>query len=671
MSFRAFKLYQTTIPYCIIAFLFVSQQKIASSEDLTFEGDAEACGITLVALEDERDNAFYCCDSLKLERLTRDVCNFLFLDHNMFILNAKDVIVSILKTRHLFPGKVDTLEDFYSIDRLSSLPKTLAFIFLIDFLCQDSISDLRLYKEFQSILNNYKQDKQMILKKRILDEFDDIFFQQKKINNESIKSEIEKLFDNVDLIRIIIREEMKFAPVVTFKNLYNDLMVDSTYHGYTVLNTNSYHYWPINIMASERREFQKQLSKNGICGRLRPLSIKALNINQETAQSFPLLKNLKGSFIPYVSNHFEGVEEEGLIILFTENTSDISYQYEKIQQVKLDYKKNPYPTVVKKEGDILYYAEQNVASCQYEYARILESKEKNIFNNAKLSFLYFRQAAKQGLVDAQKRLGEIYFSSSLFLPRDYVKAIHWYELAVEQKDVNAQNNLGMMYFFGKGVEKNVSRGIALLKESATKGCVDAQSNLGFIYLKGSGVEVDLPQAIKWFTGAALKGCVDSQYNLGFIHCELLRKSQSPHNFRLGSFWYNEAATAGHTLAQYNLGLLYLDGLGVEKNVEEAVSLFAEAGKKGDVRAQYNLGLIYEEGIGITKDFKESLKWYSLAAAQNDGDAMCNLGLMLLNQEECGENINQALTYFTDSANKGFSRALIFISHFVSKWILCQ
>ena len=180
-----------------------------------------------------------------------------------------------------------------------------------------------------------------------------------------------------------------------------------------------------------------------------------------------------------------------------------------------------------------------------------------------------------------------------------------------------------------------------------------RGNLGFIYLKGSGVEVDLPQAIKWFTGAALKGCVDSQYNLGFIHCELLRKSQSPHNFRLGSFWYNEAATAGHTLAQYNLGLIYMNGFGVERDKQEALKWFLSAAEKGHEFAQYNLGTFYMNGLGVEKDEQQAQKWFLSAAEKGYERARRNLEMLWVNEGGIQKNEKEANKHIWMAIKQGY------------------
>ncbi|MCP4000199.1 MAG: sel1 repeat family protein, partial [Gammaproteobacteria bacterium] len=46
---------------------------------------------------------------------------------------------------------------------------------------------------------------------------------------------------------------------------------------------------------------------------------------------------------------------------------------------------------------------------------------------------------------------------------------------------------------------------------------------------------------------------------------------------------------GNAKAQYNLGVLYLEGRGVEQNIEQARAWFLKAAEKDQLEAQHNLG----------------------------------------------------------------------------------
>jgi len=88
--------------------------------------------------------------------------------------------------------------------------------------------------------------------------------------------------------------------------------------------------------------------------------------------------------------------------------------------------------------------------------------------------------------------------------------------------------------------------------------------------------------------------------------------ERPSNYGLGVDAYQEGdyrrafnawslgAYEGDSEAQYNLGVLYLEGRGVEHNVEQAHSWFLKAAEKDHVEAQYNLGHMSLSGMGVEK-----------------------------------------------------------------------
>jgi TPR repeat protein len=66
----------------------------------------------------------------------------------------------------------------------------------------------------------------------------------------------------------------------------------------------------------------------------------------------------------------------------------------------------------------------------------------------------------------------------------------------------AQNNLGVHYFQGLGVQQNMAQAVKWYTCSAEQGYRSAQKNLGMDYRDGIGVQRDYIQAYKWFYLAA-------------------------------------------------------------------------------------------------------------------------------------------------------------------------
>ena len=95
---------------------------------------------------------------------------------------------------------------------------------------------------------------------------------------------------------------------------------------------------------------------------------------------------------------------------------------------------------------------------------------------------------------------------------------------------------------------------------------------------------------------------------------------------LSKYWHNQEydkwfaghlplAEQGYPLAECQIGYCYLEGFGVEKDLEKAVYWTRRAAEHGDWDGQYNLGCFYEDGTGTARDMEQAAHWYREAARQ--------------------------------------------------------
>ncbi|MFN4310007.1 MAG: hypothetical protein ACK4FK_05380 [Ferrovibrio sp.] len=124
---------------------------------------------------------------------------------------------------------------------------------------------------------------------------------------------------------------------------------------------------------------------------------------------------------------------------------------------------------------------------------------------------------------------------------------------------------------------------------AERGDVAAMRNLGHLYRWGQGVERDIQQAIHWYRRAAETGFSRAQANLAAIY--LQGDDGVPIDYAEARKWFEAAAKQGHAVAQYNLGLMYELGLGVEKNEAVALGWYNNAAKAGQPDALERLSLL--------------------------------------------------------------------------------
>lgn len=76
---------------------------------------------------------------------------------------------------------------------------------------------------------------------------------------------------------------------------------------------------------------------------------------------------------------------------------------------------------------------------------------------------YYVLSAEGGCADAQNNLG-IMFEEGIGVEMDWMSAFRWYSRAKDQGHVHATFNLGQLYLHGKGVIRDVSQALALFRE---------------------------------------------------------------------------------------------------------------------------------------------------------------------------------------------------------------
>jgi enhanced entry protein EnhC len=87
------------------------------------------------------------------------------------------------------------------------------------------------------------------------------------------------------------------------------------------------------------------------------------------------------------------------------------------------------------------------------------------------------------------------------------------------------------------------------------------------------------------------------------------------------------AVLGVPSAQFTLAQLYQSGIGVEKNVDQAIYLYRLAADQKDLKAEYNLGLLYLEGKDVPANYENAIGWLTRAAFKGNADAQFALGLI--------------------------------------------
>ncbi|KTC74282.1 enhanced entry protein EnhC [Legionella birminghamensis] len=83
--------------------------------------------------------------------------------------------------------------------------------------------------------------------------------------------------------------------------------------------------------------------------------------------------------------------------------------------------------------------------------------------------------------------------------------------------------------------------------------------------------------------------------------------------------YNQAIL-GNSSSQFEIGQLYQYGIGVVKNIDQAIVYYQLAAAQQDVRAEYNLGVMYLEGKTNPVDYQKGIDWMTDAAFKGNAYA---------------------------------------------------
>ena len=174
--------------------------------------------------------------------------------------------------------------------------------------------------------------------------------------------------------------------------------------------------------------------------------------------------------------------------------------------------------------------------------------------------------------------------------------------------------------------------------AAEKGNDEAQYYLGICYYEGKGVQKDLTKAIQWLRKSADKGNADAMFQLGeccFNGTGILKNTDE------AITWYRKSADNGSTKAMVKLGDFYYEGRFVEKNKNESVKLWKKASEKGNDNAMCRFAYCLFNGIGTEKNMNKAIEWCRKAVLERT---------TYNNQEQLKKYVDLQKAY--ESAEKG-------------------
>lgn len=262
------------------------------------------------------------------------------------------------------------------------------------------------------------------------------------------------------------------------------------------------------------------------------------------------------------------------------------------------------------------------------------------------------QAAESGDAKSQTNMGVRYWDGN-GVKRDLTKAVEWWEKAAGKGDARAERMLGDAYLDGLGVEKDPSKAVWLLQKAIAQGDGIAKNSFAWAILLGQDSTVDRKNAIALLTENAANPepeiSRDARSKLGYAY---FIGDGVPTDIKKANDLWSEAAKQGDGAAQGYLGMDYLDGFGLPKDSELAIALLKKATSQEVPFAQYLLGKAYVSGDGVPKDTVRGAALIKQAAIMGVGGAQDDIGLMYANGEGVAADNVLAYAWFNISAAQG-------------------
>ena len=97
------------------------------------------------------------------------------------------------------------------------------------------------------------------------------------------------------------------------------------------------------------------------------------------------------------------------------------------------------------------------------------------------------------------------------------------------------------------------------------------------------------------------------------------------------------------IAKFNIAYMYETGLGIKKNMQNAIYFYKLSANDGYDVAQNNLGNAYLKGLGVEKNVQTAIYYYNLAAKQKNKNAISSLNVIkvALKNKETDDKKNMA------------------------------
>lgn len=241
---------------------------------------------------------------------------------------------------------------------------------------------------------------------------------------------------------------------------------------------------------------------------------------------------------------------------------------------------------------------------------------------------------------------------------------------VDYNSATSVNNLGICYFYGRGVPQDYRKALGYFITAADMGDKVAQYNAGYCYEENFGIEPHTNRAVEYYTRAAERGDAFAQYALArFCNFGIWVKediAQRDEWYRRAFENFEHLAEHGDMYAQFMLAVCYYGGQGVEADSVTAVRIYTELAECGYVKALLRLSDLYGCSRYVENDNtkkralrKQAIACYQRAAEQGDAYSQYMVGHCYYHPDIV--DYDSAVEWYTKATEQGYADAMYMLA----------
>ena len=327
-------------------------------------------------------------------------------------------------------------------------------------------------------------------------------------------------------------------------------------------------------------------------------------------------------------------------------------------------------------------SEQGYGKASYWLGRLHTDGIGQLEKDTQKAMNYYRKAIEQGYEEAREWMEQLQKNlvdetiTDIEIPQDksdeelykdaknalekaqFKTAYAYFSYLTQRNHAESFNELGDMYFYGRGMAINQAKALELYKKAAALDSVYGFFNVGFLYWNGPEEIQDPEQALQYLKKAAQMGYT---YALSFIGDIYRTGPEELIDYAEAKRYYQKGVDVNEINAIKGMALLYLLGQGVTQNNAMGAFYLKKAADKGNAWAMYHLGRLYYYGEGIPRNPKLALDYLQMAYDANYPDACSLLGLLYERGEGTAPNIELANKLYIRGHELGDNQSMWYLA----------